>query len=93
MRADDLPLAVALRRVVEEYASRGRAPVVAVIGGAGKSGSLSLAAARAAGAARTIGVVPHQDEHDLLTGAGIADAVTVADAVAVAEMVTVLVLV
>jgi L-erythro-3,5-diaminohexanoate dehydrogenase len=68
------------RRLVEEYASRGRAPVVAVVGGAGKSGSLSLAAARATGAARTIGVVPHQDEHDLLSRAGVADAVTVADA-------------
>ena len=67
-------------RVVEEYAARGQAPVVAVIGGAGKSGSLSLAAARKAGAARTIGVVPHEGEHDLLTGAGLADAVAVADA-------------
>ena len=36
----------------------GVAPTVAVLGGAGKSGSLSLAAARAAGAGRTIGVVP-----------------------------------
>jgi len=67
-------------RVVEEYAARGRAPVVAVIGGAGKSGSLSLAAARHAGVARTIGVVPRQDEHDLLTGADLADAVAIADA-------------
>lgn len=67
-------------RVVEEYVARGQAPTVTVIGGAGKSGSLSLAAARRAGATRTIGVVPHQDEHDLLTGAGIADAVTIADA-------------
>lgn len=67
-------------RVVEEYAARGRAPVVAVIGGAGKSGSLSLAAARAAGASRTIGVVPQQAEHDLLSGAGLADAVAIADA-------------
>ncbi|MDR7254379.1 L-erythro-3,5-diaminohexanoate dehydrogenase [Nocardioides sp. BE266] len=67
-------------RVVREYVARGKEPVVAVIGGAGKSGSLSLAAAREAGAARTIGVVPHQGEHDLLTGAGIADAVTIADA-------------
>ena len=67
-------------RVVGEYAARGAAPTVAVIGGAGKSGSLSLAAAHAAGAARTIGVVPHQAEHDLLTGAGLADAVAVADA-------------
>ena len=67
-------------RVVEEYVARGVAPTVAVIGGAGKSGSLSLAAARAAGAARTIGVVPHQAEHELLTGAGIADAVVISDA-------------
>jgi len=72
-------------RVVEEYAARAGQdgssdPVVAVIGGAGKSGSLSLAAARRAGAARTIGVVPHQGEHDLLAGAGLADAVAIADA-------------
>lgn len=67
-------------RVVEEYVAREHAPTVAVIGGAGKSGSLSLAAARRAGAARTIGVVPHQDEHDLLAGAGLADAVAIADA-------------
>jgi L-erythro-3,5-diaminohexanoate dehydrogenase len=58
----------------------GGGPVVAVIGGAGKSGSLSLAAARAAGASRTIGVVPHRAEADLLTEAGVADVVTVADA-------------
>ena len=71
-------------RLVQEYAARsGRdreAPVVAVIGGAGKSGSLSLAAARAAGAARTIGVVPHRGELDLLTDAAVADVVTIADA-------------
>ncbi len=67
-------------RVVGEYAARGQDPVVAVIGGAGKSGSLSLAAARAAGAARTIGIVPHAGEHDLLDGAGIADVVAIADA-------------
>lgn len=67
-------------RVVEEYVARGHAPTVAVIGGAGKSGSLSLAAASRAGAARTIGVVPHQDEHDVLAGAGLADAVAIADA-------------
>jgi L-erythro-3,5-diaminohexanoate dehydrogenase len=63
-------------RVVRQY----DAATVAVIGGAGKSGSLSLAAARDAGAARTIGVVPHQGEADLLTGAGLADAVVLADA-------------
>ncbi|CAN5178112.1 L-erythro-3,5-diaminohexanoate dehydrogenase [soil metagenome] len=67
-------------RVVTEYVAQGRPPVVTVIGGAGKSGSLSLAAARRAGAHRTIGVVPFQAEADLLTGAALADAVTVADA-------------
>jgi L-erythro-3,5-diaminohexanoate dehydrogenase len=68
-------------RVVEQYAADGAGgPVVAVVGGAGKSGSLSLAAARRAGAGRTIGVVPHQAEADLLTGAGLADEVVVADA-------------
>ena len=67
-------------RVVGEYVDHGKEPTVAVIGGAGKSGSLSLAAARAAGAARTIGVVPHEAEHALLTDAGVADEVTIADA-------------
>ncbi|WP_246000216.1 L-erythro-3,5-diaminohexanoate dehydrogenase [Nocardioides pocheonensis] len=64
------------RRVVDGYAQ----PVVAVIGGAGKSGALSLAAARRAGAARTIGVVPHEAEAALLRDAGLADEVVVADA-------------
>jgi L-erythro-3,5-diaminohexanoate dehydrogenase len=74
-------------RVVSQYAEAARTsgeetdgPTVAVIGGAGKSGSLSLVAARQAGAARTIGVVPHQQEADLLEAAGIADLVAVADA-------------
>ncbi|WP_246862420.1 L-erythro-3,5-diaminohexanoate dehydrogenase [Nocardioides sp. SYSU D00065] len=67
-------------RIVGEYVARGAAPSVVVIGGAGKSGSLSLAAARAAGASRTIGVVPHRGEHDLLAGTGLADAVAIADA-------------
>jgi L-erythro-3,5-diaminohexanoate dehydrogenase len=75
-------------RVVKEYVERGglvtggggRAPVVAVVGGGGKSGSLSLAAARAAGAGRTVGVVPSQAEADLLGSAGLADAVVLADA-------------
>jgi L-erythro-3,5-diaminohexanoate dehydrogenase len=74
-------------RVVRQYVERVSAgttadsgPVVAVIGGAGKSGSLALAAARDAGAGRTIGVVPHQAEADLLVDAGLADAVTIADA-------------
>jgi L-erythro-3,5-diaminohexanoate dehydrogenase len=55
-------------------------PVVVVVGGAGKSGSLSLAAAKAAGAARAIGIVPNQPEADLLEAAGIADVVALADA-------------
>lgn len=85
---DDLPAELSLSvmdvcgapaltsRVVGGY----DAPTVAVVGGAGKSGSLSLAAARDAGAARTIGVVPHQAEADLLSAAGLADAVVIADA-------------
>ena len=67
-------------RVVRGYVDAGAAPTVAVVGGAGKSGSLSLAAARAAGAGRTIGVVPVQHEADRLAGAGIADDVVLADA-------------
>ena len=67
-------------RVVTERARAGRAPVVAVIGAAGKSGSLALAAARSAGAAATIGVVPLARERDALAAAGVADAVVLADA-------------
>jgi len=63
-------------RLVQQY----DAPVVAVIGGAGKSGSLSLAAARREGASRTVGVVPHEAEATLLRDAGLADDVVVADA-------------
>jgi L-erythro-3,5-diaminohexanoate dehydrogenase len=73
-------------RVVGQYDD----PVVAVVGAAGKSGSLSLAAARDAGAARTIGVVPVAAEAELLAGSGLADVVTMADArdpVALAEAV------
>jgi L-erythro-3,5-diaminohexanoate dehydrogenase len=69
-------------RVVQEYAARpgGQRPSVCVLGGAGKSGSLSLAAAGAAGAGRRIAVVPNEREAALLDGAGLADAVVVADA-------------
>ena len=85
---DDLPSGLSLavmdvcgapamtKRIVETY----DAPVVAVIGGAGKSGSLSLAAAKDAGAKRTIGVVPVEGERQLLADAGIADEVVIADA-------------
>ena len=69
-----------VRRVVHRYGVSGRPPSVAVIGGAGKSGSLALAAARDAGAARTVGVVPTETERAALEQAGVADAVTVADA-------------
>lgn len=91
---DDLPAALAMAvmdvcgapaltaRVVAQYAAVEGAggPVVAVIGGAGKSGSLSLAAARRAGASRLIGVVPHEAEAGLLKAAGLADDVVIADA-------------
>jgi L-erythro-3,5-diaminohexanoate dehydrogenase len=70
----------------------GRYPqgTVAVLGGAGKSGSLALAAARRAGAGRTTGVVPTPTEADRLRASGLADRVVVADArdpVALAEAV------
>src|SRR6476469_8826091 len=67
-------------RVVGEYVERGVAPTVAVLGGAGKSGSLSLAAARDAGAGRCIGVVPFEREADLLSASGLADEGVIADA-------------
>jgi L-erythro-3,5-diaminohexanoate dehydrogenase len=63
-------------RVVGGY----RSPVVAILGAAGKSGSLSAAAARRAGAGAIIGVVPGQAEAGLLHEAGLADAIAVADA-------------
>ncbi len=89
---DDLPTPLALAaldvcgapalttRVVQSYADRANSPVVAVLGGAGKSGSLALAAARRAGAGSCIGVVPTQAEADALTAAGLADDVVIADA-------------
>src|SRR5690606_15090623 len=67
-------------KVVREHAARGQAPTVAVLGGAGKSGSLSLAAAREAGAARRIAVVPVEAEADLRRGTDLVDEVVVADA-------------
>jgi L-erythro-3,5-diaminohexanoate dehydrogenase len=72
----DLPVPLALsvmdvcgapaltRRVVEGVRASG--PVVAILGAAGKSGSLSAAAAREAGAGRIIGVVPNKQEAALL---------------------------
>jgi L-erythro-3,5-diaminohexanoate dehydrogenase len=63
-------------RVVRGY----QRPTVAVLGGAGKSGSLALAAARDAGAARLIAVVPHRAEADVLGPTGLADEIAVSDA-------------
>lgn len=88
----DLPAAVATAvmdvcgapaltgRVVGQYTARDAGPVVAVLGAAGKSGSLSLVAARRAGASRLIAVVPHEAEARLLADAGIADQIAIADA-------------
>jgi L-erythro-3,5-diaminohexanoate dehydrogenase len=86
---DDLPEEVALavldvcgapaatERVVRRAGSR---PSVAVLGAAGKSGSLSLAAARNAGAGHLVGVVRDQREAGALRNAQLADEVVVADA-------------
>jgi L-erythro-3,5-diaminohexanoate dehydrogenase len=64
-----------------------KARVVAIIGAAGKSGSLSAAAARRGGAGHIVGVVPHEAEAELLRGAragdgkhGLVDEVVIADA-------------
>jgi L-erythro-3,5-diaminohexanoate dehydrogenase len=67
-------------RVVREYVARGTEPTVCVLGGAGKSGSLSLAAAQAAGAGGRIAVVRDHTEARSLDGTGLADRVVVADA-------------
>ncbi|WP_328470486.1 L-erythro-3,5-diaminohexanoate dehydrogenase [Actinoplanes sp. NBC_00393] len=84
---DDLPAELALAvydvcgapalvdRVVRGYSH----PTVAVLGGAGKSGSLALAAARLAGAT-TVGIVPHEREAATLRSSGLADQVEIADA-------------
>jgi L-erythro-3,5-diaminohexanoate dehydrogenase len=89
---DDLPVPLSLAvldvcgapalttRVVRGYVHSGRAPAVAVLGGAGKSGSLALAAARRAGAGRCVGVVPDPVEARALRATGLADEVVVADA-------------
>ena len=95
----DLPVPLALavldvcgapaltHRVVSEAARRLAGPVVAVLGAAGKSGALSAAAARRAGAGRIIGVVRREREAAALRAAavaggtsGLADEVVIADA-------------
>src|SRR3954451_20160432 len=90
---DDLPEEVALAvldvcgapAATERGVHRGRhlsrtRPSVPVLGAAGKSGCLSLAAARDAHAGRLVGVVRDEREADALRAAGLADAVVVADA-------------
>ena len=85
---DDLPDAVSLAvldvcgapaataRVVERAGARS----VVVLGAAGKSGCLSLAAARAAGATELTGLVRDDREAGALAATGLADRVVVADA-------------
>src|SRR4051812_40014901 len=85
---DDLPTELALAtldvcgapalttRVVRRYDR----PRVAVLGAAGKSGSLALAAARRAGAAVLVGVVAVEADAAALQAAGLAEEVVVADA-------------
>ncbi|PRY54837.1 L-erythro-3,5-diaminohexanoate dehydrogenase [Knoellia remsis] len=71
-------------RTVRSYAGRAGsedgAPSVVVLGGAGKSGSLSLAAAADAGATRRVAVVRDDAEAALLEGTGLATHIVVADA-------------
>lgn len=91
---DDLPIPLSLAimdvcgapaltyRVVQQA----EAPVVVILGAAGKSGSLSAAAARRAGASLIIGVVPSEREAAMLrsarsaTAPGLVDQVVIADA-------------
>jgi len=91
----DLPAALALavmdvcgapaltERVVRAELARAEPrsrPVVAILGAGGKSGSLSAAAARRAGAGMVIGVVPTAAEAGAVRAAGLADHVVIADA-------------
>jgi L-erythro-3,5-diaminohexanoate dehydrogenase len=89
----DLPAALALavmdvcgapalteRVVRESVAGRDAPPVVAILGAGGKSGSLSAAAARRAGAGPVIAVVPTEAEAGAVRAAGLADHVVIADA-------------
>jgi L-erythro-3,5-diaminohexanoate dehydrogenase len=94
---DDLPVPLSLavldvcgapaltRRVIQTARATASAPkenpVVLIIGAAGKSGSLSAAAARQAGASKVIGVVPTEAEAALLREfAELVDEIVIADA-------------
>jgi L-erythro-3,5-diaminohexanoate dehydrogenase len=63
---DDLPIPLSLAVLDVCGAPALTSRVVLIIGAAGKSGSLSAAAARQAGAAKIIGVVPTENEAALL---------------------------
>jgi L-erythro-3,5-diaminohexanoate dehydrogenase len=85
---DDLPAPLALAALdvcgapalVARVCASYTAPRVCVIGAAGKSGSLSVAAASRAGAASVVGVVPHEREAAALRATGLRCDVAVADA-------------
>ncbi|MGB7448142.1 MAG: L-erythro-3,5-diaminohexanoate dehydrogenase [Ornithinimicrobium sp.] len=83
--------ALVQRLVARHHSQTGRMPRVCVLGGAGKSGMLSLAAAGRVGAAHRIAVVRNDVEAQQVTEAGEAELVVVADArdpVEVARVVT-----
>jgi L-erythro-3,5-diaminohexanoate dehydrogenase len=69
-----------VRQAAQAAGPAAAGPVVAVLGAAGKSGSLSAAAARRAGAGRVIGVVPDDADAATLRAAGLADEVVITDA-------------
>src|SRR3954470_18419415 len=85
---DDLPEEVALAvldvcgapAATARVVARTGARSVVVLGATGKSGCLSLAAARAAGASELTGLVRDEREAAALSAAGLADRVVVADA-------------
>ncbi len=81
-----VPLALAIMDVcgapalTHRVVSQADRPAVAILGAAGKSGSLSAAAARRAGASLIIGVVPTEREAAMLRAASLVDQVVIADA-------------
>jgi L-erythro-3,5-diaminohexanoate dehydrogenase len=84
----DLPAELALSvmdvcgapALTERVVSNASAPLVTILGAGGKSGSLSAAAARRAGARGVLGVVPTEQEAAAVRAAGLADQVVIADA-------------
>ncbi|MGH3435374.1 MAG: L-erythro-3,5-diaminohexanoate dehydrogenase [Sciscionella sp.] len=72
--------ALTSRIVTRKATELGRPPRACVLGGGGKSGSLSLAAARRAGAGELVALVPTAAEAEAVRAAGLADEVVLADA-------------